>query len=337
MDNKKLLTIAIPTYNGSRTIRDMLNILLPQVDKRVEVIVSDNFSTDSTIEIIREYIEQYPFIQYVRNDKNIGADGNFLQCMRMATGKFTMLLSDDDILVENGLSKILSFLEKNQDISLAYLYTISFKDKYHNINECDIFKEWSRKPNEDIITTDKKKFISYVGRQWGFTSSFLWNTDRFKLIQSPEDFYGTFWLQSYIHILCSDKADDKLGIIAGPCIAAGGYGIIPNFDAYEVEVISFKKMLDFASQKAKYDSKQFTKLWLWKVCYLLKRSIIKEKAVGKSMTSIAKVFDRLKFYPYAWIHLFPYLLFPSWLCKIILKIVRFKQNRNFISYVNRPT
>lgn len=49
----KLLTIAIPTYNGARTIASMLNILLPQVDERVEVLVSDNCSTDNTVEIWR--------------------------------------------------------------------------------------------------------------------------------------------------------------------------------------------------------------------------------------------------------------------------------------------
>ena len=54
MIKDKLLTIAIPTYNGSKTISDMLNILLPQVDDRVEIIISDNCSTDNTEDIIRK-------------------------------------------------------------------------------------------------------------------------------------------------------------------------------------------------------------------------------------------------------------------------------------------
>ena len=48
MDNEKLLTIAIPTYNGAKTIANMLEILLPQCDERVEVLISDNASTDNT-------------------------------------------------------------------------------------------------------------------------------------------------------------------------------------------------------------------------------------------------------------------------------------------------
>ena len=52
MDNEKLLTIAIPTYNGAKTIANMLEILLPQCDERVEVLISDNASTDDTKLII---------------------------------------------------------------------------------------------------------------------------------------------------------------------------------------------------------------------------------------------------------------------------------------------
>ena len=52
MDNEKLLTIAIPTYNGANTISNMLEILLPQCDERVEILISDNASTDNTKLII---------------------------------------------------------------------------------------------------------------------------------------------------------------------------------------------------------------------------------------------------------------------------------------------
>lgn len=334
---EKLLTIAIPTYNGSKTISSMLNTLLPQVDDRVEVLISDNCSADNTMDIVAEFIKKYPFIKCVQNTENKGADFNFLQCMKMANGRYTMLLSDDDILVENGLNKILSFLELHNSVSLVFLYTLSFKDNYINIKNCDEFRECSKKPLKDLVTTSKAKFFSYIGRQWGFTSSFLWNTRRYKEIKNPEQYFGSYWLQSYIHILCSKKKDDVLGIIAGPCIAAGGYGIIPNYDAYKIEVLSFKKMLDFAVSEAGYCEKQLLNFWLWKVCYVLKRTVIKERAVGKHLTSIGKVFDALKYYPYAWIHLFPYLILPDFVCRLVLKLVRIKQKRNFSSYVNRET
>ena len=333
---EKLLTIAIPTYNGEKTISDMLELLLPQVDDRVEIIISDNCSTDDTYDIINKYIKKYQFIKYIRNKTNIGADRNFLQCILLSKGKFNMLLSDDDIIVEGGVGKILNFLEKYPDVSLVFLHTLSFLDKYRSIENCCLLKH-SAIPHRDICTTDKKEFMSFVGRQWGFMSSFLCRTDLCKKVKNPGRFLDSYWLQSYIHAFCAKGEDTKLGIICGPTVAAGGYGIIPNFDSYEVEVASYKKMLDFACDEAGFDKKQLNNLWLWRSCYILKRVVIKEKAVGKHLTSVDKVFHTLKDYPYAWVNLFPFLIMPDFICKLILKLVRFKQKRKFVSYIHRET
>ncbi len=332
-----ILTIAVPTYNGSKTIKSMLNVLLPQITEKVEILVSDNCSTDDTLQIIYEYKEKYPFIRIIENSENIGADGNFLQCMREATGKFTMLISDDDIIVEGAIKKILLFLEKYPTISLAYLYTIGFKDCYEDICHCHEYKDHLMKPMKDICTSDKMEFFQYVGRQWGFTSSFLWSTKRFQEISDPEQYFGTFWLQSYIHILCSDRPDDKLGIIAGPCIAAGEYGIIGNYDVTKIEAIYYRKMLDFAIKKAGYDKDQLISYWVWKVSFLASKSIVKERAIGIEKTSVKQLFDIMKPYPYAWFHLFPYFFVPKSMCRTLLKIIRKIQGRDFISYVNRST
>ena len=80
MSSKPILTIGIPTYNGSKTIRNMLDILLPQCDSRVEVFVSDNCSTDSTPEIIRQYQKTYNNVTYSKNETNIGTDRNIIKC-----------------------------------------------------------------------------------------------------------------------------------------------------------------------------------------------------------------------------------------------------------------
>lgn len=337
MGDKPILTIAVPTYNGSKTIRNMLDILLPQCTEEVEVLVSDNCSTDNTSKFIKDYQKEYPNIRYIRNEKNLGADGNFLQCMKLADGKFTMLVSDDDIICEGAVEKILSFLKQYPRVSLAYLDTVGFHDHYINVKSCKVFKIWSKEIEASLVTTDKKEFFEYVGRQWGFTSSFLWNTERFKAIKSPEIFFNTYWLQSYIHILCSNKSDDLLGVIKGPCCAAGGYGIIGNYDAAEIEAVRYKKMLDYAVDQAGYDKKQLEAEWLWKTCYLTSRAVIKERSIGVHKTSEKTLFSVLWKYPYAWVHLFPFLLAPRPLCKLVLKKVRQKQGRNYISYVNRPT
>ncbi len=334
MNNQEqpLLTIAIPTYNGSKTIRQMMSLLLEQYDNRVEILVSDNCSTDTIPQIIEGYKQDYPFIRYVRNEKNIGADANYLQCMRLAKGKFIHLLSDDDVMCEGALSKILTFLEQNQDVTLIYLYTKGFRGRYVDIESCSAP---AIQPDNDICTTDKKKFMDYAGYYWGFMSSFIIAKKNFNQINNPEQFYGTYWLQSYIHILCCSRENLKVGVVAYPCIGAGVYVNVNNFDTSIVDGINYRTMLKYAVSEGGFDEKQLEKLYEWRILFLGAHSVIKEKAAGIHKTSKKGLFKCTWKYPKAWIKLYPVFFIPNFICKMVMNFYRRKQNLNTVITLNR--
>jgi len=332
--SEKLLTIAIPTYNGEKTISNMLDILLPQCLKyidKIEVFISDNASTDDTANIINDYCKKYPFLSYVRNNKNIGPDSNFLQCMQIAKGKYTLLLSDDDILMEDKLDIILDFLENN-DLSLVYLNAKGFHEKYID-EQHTIYYQRAIYDNRCFTTNDKIEFMKYAGRMWGFLSCFICLTEAFRKIESLEKYKGTNWLQSYIHILCSCYEGKKLGVISIPCIGAGIYSIVSNFDSSRVDGDTYRKMLDFAVMHG-FDKKQLDRLFIWRVCFISKRSVIKERASGITKTDVHNLFRLTRKYPYAWINLYPFLIMPKWICK---SIVRANEHRKYSEslHVNR--
>ena len=106
MKNQPVLTIAIPIYNGERTIKNMLDILMPQCNEKIEVLVSDNCSTDSTPNIIKEYQNKWGNISYWCNETNLKTDRNCIKCLQKAKGKYTWLMSDDDIIMELSLIHI---------------------------------------------------------------------------------------------------------------------------------------------------------------------------------------------------------------------------------------
>jgi hypothetical protein len=124
----------------------------------------------------------------------------------------------------------------------------------------------------------RKNFVILWRDSGGFTSSSLWRTERFNEIPDPESYFYTNWLQSYIYILCSNKSEDRLGVIDSTCITAGKYGIIGNYDVVKVETVFYKYMIDFAVINDGYDKRQFEDYWIWKVCYLASRAVIKERA-----------------------------------------------------------
>ena len=95
-----LVTIAIPTYNRAYVhLKDALASALKQTYQNIEIIVSDNCSTDGT-EIFMGGLSDRR-IRYYRHDKNIGPNNNFNFCLEQAKGAYFLLLPDDDLIDED--------------------------------------------------------------------------------------------------------------------------------------------------------------------------------------------------------------------------------------------
>jgi glycosyltransferase involved in cell wall biosynthesis len=111
-NEKLLLTIAIPTYNRAKCLDRLLGVLLKQLygESRVEVIVSDNASTDNTPAVVEAYRLQGLEIHYLRNEDNRGPDFNILQCYEQAAGNYVWIFSDDDLIAPGTLKRVLAAL-----------------------------------------------------------------------------------------------------------------------------------------------------------------------------------------------------------------------------------
>jgi glycosyltransferase involved in cell wall biosynthesis len=110
---RPVLTIAVPTYNRARCLRELLSGLADQLhnESRVELIISDNASPDETPGVVGDFVAHGLEVRYIRNAENIGPDANFLQCFEQARGKYVWLFSDDDVIIPGGVSKIVSYCE----------------------------------------------------------------------------------------------------------------------------------------------------------------------------------------------------------------------------------
>lgn len=333
MENRPILTIGVPTYNGSATIKNMLDILIPQCDDRVEILISDNCSTDSTPQLIREYKKQYSHIVYSKNDMNVGTDENIIKCLDKADGAFVWLMSDDDIAIDGSVAEILNYLNKHPDIGLLYLTTVHFRGKYMGIESC-----CTRKPiaESNIYTLNKCEFMYYAGKDWGFLSSFILSKEHYKAIDNPRQYVGTFWLQSYIHTLCAKGYNTHIGVIAKPCVAAGIYGNIANFDSAQVDGVAYKELLDFMSGDNGFDNQQLKRLYCWRMCLLGRHGILKEKSLGIHKLNKKLLFKCMWKYPKAWITLFPFYLVPSGICRIFMKLYRQIKGLHGKVAINRP-
>lgn len=92
------ISVVIATHNGSAFIREQLRSLVAQTVRPVEIIVSDDESTDNTLEIVREFVSlsNIPIIIF-RNSPALGFRDNFLRGALRARGHFVAFCDQDDI------------------------------------------------------------------------------------------------------------------------------------------------------------------------------------------------------------------------------------------------
>jgi abequosyltransferase len=118
------LTIGIPTFNGSAHLASVLDSVLSQnVRNSIELLISDNCSNDSTQNISMEYQREHPeLISYYRNDLNVGFDANVDLVVHRAKGDFVWILSDNDLLLDGSIDKVLAVIRKyRESIGLIFL------------------------------------------------------------------------------------------------------------------------------------------------------------------------------------------------------------------------
>ncbi len=95
--DRPLVTIGISTYNRANGyLRSALESALAQTYSNLEIVVSDNGSSDATADLLASYDD--PRLRVVRQPTNIGANGNFNACLREAKGEWFLLLHDDDLI-----------------------------------------------------------------------------------------------------------------------------------------------------------------------------------------------------------------------------------------------
>ena len=115
--SQELLSICIPTYNRSRLLRNILEVLGVQIHTagadNVVLYISDNGSPDNTPQVVEEFQQQTGLkVVYSRNPTNLGISKNLLNVMAMGRGRFVWTLGDDEIVADNAVPKLVKVLRE---------------------------------------------------------------------------------------------------------------------------------------------------------------------------------------------------------------------------------
>jgi len=117
---KPRVTIGLPVYNGERFLEETLDAFLAQTYTDFELIISDNASTDRTVEIARAYVAKDTRIQYHRNEMNLGVAGNCNGVFALARGEYFKWAAADDVCLSNYLTRCVEVLDRDSAVVLTY-------------------------------------------------------------------------------------------------------------------------------------------------------------------------------------------------------------------------
>jgi glycosyltransferase involved in cell wall biosynthesis len=120
MSDAPLVSIVLPTYNGSRYLRRALDACLNQTYQNVEVIVVDDASTDETPSIIEDYCARDQRVRSVRHATNAKLPAALNTGHRLARGSFLTWTSDDNWYEPDAIAVMVEYLREHHEVGLAY-------------------------------------------------------------------------------------------------------------------------------------------------------------------------------------------------------------------------
>ena len=114
-------TLVVLAYNHEHFVRSALSAAFAQTYQPLEIIISDDASSDSTWQIIQEVCDDYHGAHEVvirRNEKNLGINKHFNVLMSLVSGEYIAIAAADDVMSPDRVAKSVNFLKQSQNIGM---------------------------------------------------------------------------------------------------------------------------------------------------------------------------------------------------------------------------
>ncbi len=231
-----LLSIAIPTWNRAQLLARALACLRTQIidfKNEVEIVISDNASTDNTQEVINNFIKSAEGINIIsyKQNKNTGYYGNFKKVRELSNGKFFWILSDDDHVQDGLIKLIIENIKKNKDLGLIFL---------------DV---WDNKESNTKINLQKTESVYSLINRRGYRLTLISAIIFLNIKDKDEELFNTYNNNSFIGFLLFINTIKYLKdaiCFKGPSLKVS-LGIV-SFNVYNSWIEDMKECLNFMEE-----------------------------------------------------------------------------------------
>lgn len=115
-----LVSIIMPTFNAETTVIESINSIIAQTHTNWELLVTDDCSSDSTMDILSAFSDSDPRIKVFQNSQNSGAAVSRNKSIENAKGVFLAFLDSDDVWYPSKLKTQVAWMNKNQEVSFSF-------------------------------------------------------------------------------------------------------------------------------------------------------------------------------------------------------------------------
>jgi len=178
-----LVSIIMPAYNASRYLPDAIESVLAQTHENWELLIVDDCSKDSSVEVIRRYRERDSRVKLLLNKQNLGPALSRNYAIKNANGRYIAFLDSDDIWSSDKLNIQLKVMNNYRH---SFTYT-----SYHRISED------GKAAGKKIDVPNKLNYRQLLKNTAIVTSSVVLDISRIGTIQMKRTYYDDFacWLE----------------------------------------------------------------------------------------------------------------------------------------------
>jgi glycosyltransferase involved in cell wall biosynthesis len=124
----RTVAIGMPVWNGEAFLSEAIESILAQTYDDLELVISDNASTDATPEICRTYAKRDARVRYIRQEANIGANPNYIEVFRRSSGRYFKWAAHDDVLAPGFIQECVRVLDNDQAVVLCSPATVMINE-----------------------------------------------------------------------------------------------------------------------------------------------------------------------------------------------------------------
>ena len=163
MQCNPLISIALCTYNGADFLDKQLDSIMNQSYTNIEVVIVDDYSSDNTLNILKEYQAKYDNISIYLNTSNIGVNNSFSKAIGLCKGEYIAISDQDDIWFSNKIEEAYKSMADN--VLMVYSNSLLIDEAGNSLNRLMF-------GNKDLYSGSDPRSLSLLNKIAGHTMMF---------------------------------------------------------------------------------------------------------------------------------------------------------------------